>query len=58
MLFLYLSTSKEYDENTCTAYLDKRKVPVLNCIKNIVWNGAFARNEQMLNFPQYMKYVQ
>ena len=58
MLFLDLSTRKEYDENTCTAYLDKRKVPVLNCIKHIVGNGAFARNEQMLHFPQYMTYVQ
>ena len=48
MLFLDLSTRKECDEKD--EYLGKIKMPFLNCIENIVGNGAFARNEQMLHF--------
>ncbi len=53
MLFLNTNQTKasaEKDEQ-----LIETQKPVFNNLENIVGTEAFARNEQMLQFPQYFK---
>ena len=45
-----MKASDEKDE-----YLIETKMPIFNGFENIVENGAFAHNEQMLRFPQYLQ---
>ena len=40
---------KASDDND--EYLMITKLPIFNGFKNIVENGAFARNKEMLHFP-------
>ena len=50
MLFLDSFTMKASDEKD--KYLRARKFSIFDSFENIVENGAFARYEQMLHFPQ------
>jgi len=50
MLFLDSFTMKIFDE--IEDFLEERKTAILKGFKNIVEVGAFAHDEQMLNFPQ------